>query len=77
MTMVRTFEQKNLIEEDQFINKDGVYMVFEGFCGIYMNKKEPLVQVDAFGKDIVPTSDKALESDEETKVENGQKTHLN
>jgi hypothetical protein len=33
--MTRTFEQRVLIEEDKFVNKDGVYMVFDGQCGIY------------------------------------------
>jgi len=35
LTMVRTFEQRSLIEEGEFINREGIYMVFEGFCGIY------------------------------------------
>ena len=35
LTMVRTFEQKSLIEEGKFVNEEGVYMVFDGFCGIY------------------------------------------
>ena len=52
MTMVRTFEQKSLIEEGKFVNKEGVYMVFDGFCGIYQQKKKPLVKIDAFGKEI-------------------------
>lgn len=55
--MVRTFEQRSLIEEGQFINRDGIYMVFEGFCGIYQQKKKPLHKVDAFGKDIIDQSE--------------------
>ena len=35
LTMIRTFEQRSLIEEGQFINREGIYMVFDGFCGIY------------------------------------------
>ena len=38
--MVRTFEQKDLLTEGQFTNTTGVYLVFEGFCGIYMSKKK-------------------------------------
>ena len=53
LTMVRTFEQKNLIEEGQFINTDGVYMVFEGFCGFYEQKKAPVIKINAFGKEIL------------------------
>lgn len=35
------------------MNREGVYMVFEGFCGIYETKKKPLLKKDAFGKEIV------------------------
>lgn len=35
LIMTRTFEQRILVEEDKFINRDGVYMVFDGECGIY------------------------------------------
>ena len=65
VSMVRTFEQKNLIEEGEFINKEGIYVVFEGFCGIYQKKKEPLPKIDAFGKQVVETT----ESVEEEKTE--------
>lgn len=69
LTMVRTFEQRSLIEEGEFINKDGIYMVFDGFCGIYQQKRQPLVQIDAFGKVIIEESKSMLSSapDEETK----------
>ena len=42
LTMIRTFEQRSLIEEGQFVNRDGIYMVFDGFCGIYQQKKKPV-----------------------------------
>ena len=40
LRMVRTFEQKNLTEQGKFVNTDGVYMVFDGFCGVYKKKKK-------------------------------------
>ena len=39
MRMVRTFEQKNLTEEGKFINTEGIYILFEGFCGVYKKKE--------------------------------------
>ena len=33
----RSFEQKELVREGEFINKDEVYMAFDGECGIYKN----------------------------------------
>ena len=39
-------------------------MVFEGFCGIYLQKKQALQKFDAFGKEII--EDEAQE-EEETK----------
>ena len=53
LSMVRTFEQRSLIEEGKFVNKTGIYMVFEDFCGFYQNKKKPLPKIDAFGKEII------------------------
>lgn len=58
LTMVRTFEQRNLIEEGKFINKQGIYMVFEDFCGIYQNKKKQGPKIDAFGKEIIDEEEK-------------------
>jgi len=52
LSMVRTFEQRNLIEEGKFTNKDGVFIVFEGFCGIYMCKRKPKQKTDEFGRVI-------------------------
>lgn len=48
------------------MNKEGVYMVFEGFCGIYEKKKKPLPKKDAFGKEIM---DRDQENEEESKDE--------
>ena len=31
----RPFEMKPIVKEGEFINKDGIYMLFEGYCGIY------------------------------------------
>ena len=50
--MVRTFEQRDLITEGQFTNTDGIYLVFEGFCGIYMKKQKAKPKTDEFGRDV-------------------------
>lgn len=41
-----------MIEEGKFTNKDGVYLVFEGFCGIFMKKKKEKPKIDKFGRAI-------------------------
>ena len=73
--MVRTFEQKNLIEEGKFINTDGVYMVFEGFCGFYEQKKAPVIKINAFGKEILQTEEDDEENKEAASIHH-KKTHL-
>ena len=35
MKIVRTFEVKRLCEEGEIVNKDSVYVVFEGYLGVY------------------------------------------
>lgn len=63
--MVRTFEQRNLIEEGKFTNTEGVFLVFEGFCGIYMNKPNSKPKKDEFGRII---TEKTNTEDEEGKA---------
>jgi len=49
LTFMRTFEVKNLIGEDRFLNEDYIYMVFEGFCGIYKTARKDV----SYGSDQI------------------------